>query len=130
MKEEYLLSGYLESTNEPYAIAKIAGLKMCQSYNRQYGTNFIGIMPANLYGYNDNFDLNGSHVLPAMIRKFDEAKAEGRKEITLWGSGKPRREFLFVDDMAEACLFAMNQFDPTAEQNDKGEKYFQYRSGR
>ena len=129
VKEEYLLSGYLESTNEPYAIAKIAGLKMCQSYNRQYGTNFIGIMPANLYGYNDNFDLNDSHVLPAMIRKFDEAKAEGRKEITLWGSGKPRREFLFVDDMAEACLFAMNQFDPTAEQNDKGEIFFNIGAG-
>lgn len=129
VKEEYLLSGYLEPTNEPYAIAKIAGLKMCQSYNRQYGTNFIGIMPANLYGYNDNFDLNSSHVLPAMIRKFHEAKAGGQREIILWGSGKPKREFLFVDDMAEACLFAMNKFDPTSEQNEKGEIFFNIGAG-
>lgn len=129
VKEEYLLSGYLEPTNEPYAIAKIAGLKMCQSYNRQHKTNFIGIMPANLYGYNDNFDLNSSHVLPAMIRKFHEAKAGGQREIILWGSGKPRREFLFVDDMAEACLFAMNEFDPTSEQNEKGEIFFNIGAG-
>ena len=130
VKEEYLLSDYLEPTNEPYAIAKIAGLKMCQSYNRQYGTNFIGIMPANLYGYNDNFDLNNSHVLPAMIRKFHEAKASGQKEITLWGSGKPRREFLFVDDMADSCLFAMNEFDPTAKQNENGEIFFNIGAGK
>lgn len=129
VKEEYLLSGLLEPTNEPYAIAKIAGLKMCQSYNRQYGTNFIAIMPANLYGYNDNFDLNNSHVLPALIRKFHEAKMSGQKEMTLWGSGKPRREFLFVDDMADACLFAMNKFDPTAEQNKKGEIFFNIGAG-
>ncbi|KKR54100.1 MAG: NAD-dependent epimerase/dehydratase [Parcubacteria group bacterium GW2011_GWA1_40_21] len=130
VKEEYLLSDYLEPTNEPYAIAKIAGLKMCQSYNRQYGTNFIAIMPANLYGYNDNFDLNNSHVLPAMIRKFHEAKASGQKEITLWGSGKPRREFLFVDDMADSCLFAMNEFDPTAKQNENGEIFFNIGAGK
>lgn len=129
VKEKYLLSGYLESTNEPYAIAKIAGLKMCQSYNRQHGTNFIGIMPANLYGYNDNFDLNSSHVLPAMIRKFHEAKTTNQKEVILWGSGKPRREFLFVDDMADACLFAMIEFDPTAEQNEKGEIFFNIGAG-
>ncbi len=129
IKEEYLLSNYLEPTNEPYAIAKIAGLKMCQSYNRQCKTNFIAVMPANLYGYNDNFDLNNSHVLPAMIRKFHEAKASGQKEIELWGSGKPRREFLFVDDMADACLFAMNKFDPTAEQKEKGENFFNIGTG-
>ena len=129
VKEQYLLSGYLESTNEPYAIAKIAGLKMCQSYNRQYKTNFIAIMPANLYGYNDNFDLNSSHVLPAMIRKFHEAKESDQKEVTLWGSGKPRREFLFIDDMADACLFAMNKFDPTAKQNENGEIFFNVGAG-
>src|SRR3989338_5236232 len=130
VKEEYLLSGYLEPTNDPYAIAKIAGLKMCQSYNRQHKMNFIGIMPANLYGYNDNFDLNNSHVLPAMIRKFHEAKSSGQKEIILWGSGRPRREFLFVDDMADACLFAMNEFDPTAEQNEVGEIFFNIGAGK
>lgn len=129
VKEEYLLSSYLEPTNEPYAIAKIAGLKMCQSYNRQYRTNFVAIMPANLYGYNDNFDLNNSHVLPALIRKFHEAKISGQKEITLWGSGKPRREFLFVDDVAEACLFAMNKFNPTVKQNEKGEVFFNVGAG-
>ena len=130
VKEECLLSDRLEPTNEPYAIAKIAGLKMCQSYNRQYGTNFIGIMPANLYGYNDNFDLNNSHVLPAMIRKFHEAKENDLREIILWGSGKPRREFLFVDDMADSCLFAMNEFDPTAKQNENGEIFFNVGAGK
>ncbi|MBU6431050.1 MAG: GDP-L-fucose synthase [Patescibacteria group bacterium] len=129
VKEEYLLSGLLEPTNEPYAIAKIAGLKMCQSYNSQYKTDFIAVMPANLYGHNDNFDLNNSHVLPAMIRKFHEAKINEQREIILWGSGKPRREFLFIDDMAEACLFAMNEFDPTAEQNEKGEIFFNIGAG-
>lgn len=111
IKEEYLLSGYLEPTNEPYAIAKIAGIKMCQSYNRQYGTNFISVMPTNLYGINDNFDLNNSHVLPALIRKFHEAKINKNKEVVLWGTGKPRREFLFVDDLADACIFLMNHYD-------------------
>ena len=154
MKEEYLLSGLLEPTNEPYAIAKIAGIKMCQSYNRQYGTNFISVMPTNLYGPNDNFDLNSSHVLPAMIRKFhdakrtrddrslrslgrpltslagtrdekEETKDEGRPfaaltrtrdekdmdSVTLWGTGSPYREFLHVDDLADACVFLMNNYD-------------------
>jgi GDP-L-fucose synthase len=121
MKEKYLLSGYLEPTNEPYAIAKIAGIKMCQSYNRQYGTNFIAIMPTNLYGPNDNFDLETSHVLPALIRKIHEAKIKNKPEVQLWGTGTPRREFLHVDDMAEACIFLIQQFNPTKEQNIHGE---------
>jgi GDP-L-fucose synthase len=111
MKEEHLLSGYLEPTNEPYAIAKIAGIKLCQAYRRQYGCNFISAMPTNLYGPNDNFDLESSHVLPALIRKFHEAKIAGRKEVTIWGTGKPRREFLHVDDLADACLFVMRHWD-------------------
>ena len=111
MKEESLLSGYLEPTNEPYAVAKIAGIKTCQSYNRQYGTRFISVMPTNLYGPNDNFDLKTSHVLPALIRKFHEAKITGSKEVEIWGSGKPRREFLHVDDMADACLFIMENYE-------------------
>ncbi len=108
MKEEYLLSGELEYTNEPYAIAKIAGIKMCQAYNSQYGTKFIPVMPTNLYGINDNFDLNNSHVLPALLRKFYEAGQSGDSTVTVWGTGKPKREFLFVDDLAEACVFLMN----------------------
>ena len=108
MKEEYLLSGPLEPTNEPYAIAKIAGIKMCQSYNWQYRTKFLSVMPTNLYGLNDNFDLETSHVLPALIRKFHEAKINGSEVVEIWGSGKPRREFLYVDDLADACLFIMN----------------------
>ena len=111
MKESHLLSGYLEPTNEPYAIAKIAGIKMCQSYNRQYGTNFISVMPTNLYGPYDNFDLETSHVLPALIRKCHEAKVTGRKEIEVWGTGKPRREFLHVDDLSDACIYLMNNYD-------------------
>lgn len=111
MKEEHLLSGELEPTNEPYAIAKIAGIKMCEAYNRQYGTRFISVMPTNLYGPNDNFDLENSHVLPALIRKFHEAKETGAKEVTVWGTGTPRREFLHVDDMADACVFLMNLSD-------------------
>jgi len=111
MKEEYLLSGYLEPTNEPYAIAKIAGIKMCQYYNRQYDTHFISVMPTNLYGPNDNFDLETSHVLPALIKKFHEAKAKDRKEVEIWGTGKPRREFLHVDDLADACVYLMNHYD-------------------
>lgn len=111
IKEEYLLNGYLEPTNEPYAIAKIAGIKMCQSYNRQYGTNFISVMPTNLYGINDNFDLNSSHVLPAMIRKFHDAKVNDESNVVLWGTGSPYREFLFVDDLADACVFLMNKYD-------------------
>jgi len=111
IKEEYLLSGYLEHTNEPYAIAKIAGIKMCQAYNRQYGTHFISVMPTNLYGLNDNFDLETSHVLPALIRKIYEAKVAGHKEVEVWGTGKPRREFLHVDDLSDACVYLMNNYD-------------------
>lgn len=111
MKEEYLLSGYLEPTNEPYAVAKIAGIRMCQSYNKQYGTNFISVMPTNLYGINDNFDLMNSHVLPALIRKFHEAKVNDKPYVEVWGSGNSKREFLFVDDLADACLFLMGNYD-------------------
>jgi GDP-L-fucose synthase len=111
IKEEYLLSGYLEPSNNAYAIAKIAGIIMCQSYKKQYGMNCISVMPTNLYGQNDNFDLNASHVLPAMIRKFYEAKKTGQKEVVLWGSGKPKREFLIVDDLADACVFLMNSYE-------------------
>lgn len=110
MKEEELLSGYLEPTNEAYAIAKIAGIKLCQAYRKQYGSDFISAMPTNLYGTNDNFDLASSHVLPAMIRKFHDAKEEGRTEVTVWGTGAPRREFLHVDDLADACVFLMNDY--------------------
>ncbi len=107
IKEEYLLTGPLEQTNEPYAIAKIAGIKLCESYNRQYNTQYVSVMPTNLYGPNDNYDLNNSHVLPALIRKAHEAKVRGDKELVVWGSGKPMREFLYVDDMADACVFMM-----------------------
>jgi GDP-L-fucose synthase len=111
MREEYLLSGDLEPTNEPYAVAKIAGIKMCQAYNRQYGTRFISAMPTNLYGPGDNFDLETSHVLPALIRKFHEAKERGDAFVEIWGTGSPRREFLYVDDLADACLFLMNHYE-------------------
>lgn len=109
IKEEYLLTGPLEKTNEPYAIAKIAGIKLCESYNRQYGTQYVSVMPTNLYGPNDNYDLNNSHVLPALIRKVHEAKVCGEKNLVVWGSGKPKREFLYVDDMADACVFLMER---------------------
>ncbi len=109
MKEEYLLTGPLESTNRPYALAKIAGIEMCWAYNRQYGTRFMAVMPTNLYGPNDNYDLNNSHVLPALIRKMHEAKQRGDKEVVVWGTGTPRREFLYSDDMAEACLYLLEQ---------------------
>lgn len=109
IKEEYLLTGPLEQTNEPYAISKIAGIKLCESYNRQYGTQYVSVMPTNLYGPNDNYDLNNSHVLPALIRKAHEAKVRGDKELVVWGSGKPMREFLYVDDMADACVFLMER---------------------
>ena len=111
LKEDYLLTGLLEETNEPYAIAKIAGIKMCEAYRDQYGCNFISVMPTNLYGPNDNYDLKNSHVLPALIRKFHEAKIAGEKEVVIWGSGTPKREFLHVDDLAEACVYLMNNYD-------------------
>ncbi len=111
LKEEYLLTGLLEPTNEPYAIAKIAGIKMCDAYRYQYGCNFISVMPTNLYGPNDNYDLNTSHVLPAMIRKFHEAKEHNIPEVVLWGSGKPLREFLHADDLADACYFLMQRYN-------------------
>lgn len=110
IKEEYLMTGELEPTNDAYAIAKIAGIKMCQSYNEQYGTDFISAMPTNLYGPNDNYDLENSHVLPAMIRKFHEAKISGKESVEIWGTGTPKREFLYVDDLAEACVFLMNEY--------------------
>jgi GDP-L-fucose synthase len=111
IKEEYLLSGYLEPTNEAYALAKISGLKMCQFFKKQYGDNFISCMPTNLYGPNDNFDLNNSHVMPALIRKFHEAKVNNQPVVEVWGSGKPLREFLYVEDMADACVFLMENYD-------------------
>lgn len=111
IKEEYLLNGPLEPTNDAYAIAKIAGIMMCQSYRRQFGSNFISVMPTNLYGENDNFDLETSHVLPALIRRFHEAKVSNAPSVTLWGSGTPRREFLYVDDLASACLHLMNTYN-------------------
>lgn len=111
IKEEYLLTGALEETNEAYAVAKIAGLEMCKFFKRQYGDNFISCMPTNLYGPNDNFDLKSSHVLPALIRKFHEAKVNGDKEVEVWGTGTPLREFIYVDDMADACVFLMENYD-------------------
>jgi GDP-L-fucose synthase len=111
LKESYLLTGILEPTNEPYAIAKIAGIKMCEAYRAQYGCNFISVMPTNLYGPNDNYDLQNSHVLPAMIRKFHEAKERGDASMELWGTGSPMREFLYADDLAEACLFLMETYN-------------------
>jgi len=111
LKEEYLLTGLLEHTNEPYSIAKIAGIKMCDAYRSQYGCNFISVMPTNLYGPNDNYDLNSSHALPALIRKFHEAKMENKPEVVVWGSGTPRREFLHAEDMADACVFLMKNYN-------------------
>lgn len=111
LKEEYLLSGFLEATNEPYAIAKIAGIKLCENFYRQYGCNFYSVMPTNLYGPYDNFDLETSHVLPAFIRKFHEAKVNNQESVTIWGSGKPMREFLYVEDLADAILFLMENID-------------------
>jgi GDP-L-fucose synthase len=111
MREEALLTGPLEPTNEAYAIAKIAGIRLCRAYRTQYGSNFVSAMPTNLYGPGDNFDLTSSHVLPALIRKFHEAKLEGRREVTVWGSGAPRREFLHVDDLADACVFLMRHYE-------------------
>lgn len=111
LKEDYLLTGQLESTNEPYAIAKIAGIKMCDAYRAQYGCNYISVMPTNLYGYNDNYHPQNSHVLPALIRRFHEAKQQGLPGVTIWGTGSPKREFLFADDLAEACYYLMQNYD-------------------
>ena len=111
LKEEYLLTGLLEETNEPYAIAKIAGIKLCDAYRAQYNCNFISVMPTNLYGYNDNYHPQNSHVLPALIRKFHEAKVNGTPEVVIWGSGSPMREFLFADDLANACYFLMQNYN-------------------
>ena len=111
LKEEYLLTGLLEPTNEPYAIAKIAGIKLCDAYRSQYGCNFISVMPTNLYGPNDNYDLNNSHVLPALLKKFHDAKIANQPEVVVWGSGNPRREFLHADDMADACVFLMKNYN-------------------
>ena len=111
LKEEYLLTGTLEPTNEPYAIAKIAGIKLCEAYRAQYGCHFISVMPTNLYGPNDNYDLNNSHVLPALIRKFHEAKVQNDPSVEIWGTGSPKREFLHVDDLAEACIYLMEHYD-------------------
>jgi GDP-L-fucose synthase len=117
MREEHLLTGPLEPTNEPYAIAKIAGMKLCESYQRQYGSNFFSVLPTNLYGPNDNFDLETSHVLPALIRKFHDAKVSSADHVTLWGSGQPRREFMHVDDLADACLFLMENYEKAGPLN-------------
>lgn len=111
IKEEYLLTGLLEPTNEPYAIAKIAGIKLCEAYHDQYGRNFISVMPTNLYGYRDNYHPEHSHVLPALLRRLHEAKVAGQPTVTVWGTGSPRREFLFADDLADACVFLMNRYD-------------------
>jgi GDP-L-fucose synthase len=111
LKEDYLLSGLLEPTNEPYAIAKIAGIKLCEAYRDQYGANFISAMPTNLYGPNDNYDLQNSHVLPALMRKFHTAKIQDEAQVEVWGSGTPKREFLHVNDLAEACVFLMEEYD-------------------
>ena len=111
LKEEYLLTGPLEPTNEPYAIAKIAGIKMCDAYRAQYGCNYISVMPTNLYGYNDNYHPENSHVLPALIRRFHEAKVQNLPDVTIWGTGSPKREFLFADDLAEACFYLMQNYD-------------------
>lgn len=122
IREEYLLSGYLEKTNEAYALAKIAGLKMCAFYNQQYHTNYISVMPCNLYGINDNFSLENSHVLPALIRKFHEARLSGAPAVTVWGSGTPLREFLNVEDLADACLYLMDHYE--------GNEFFNVGSGQ
>jgi GDP-L-fucose synthase len=121
LKEEYLLTGILEDTNEPYAIAKIAGIKMCESYKRQYGSHFISVMPTNLYGPNDNYNLNNSHVLPALIRKFHDAKENNLPYVEMWGTGTPMREFLYADDLGDACVYLMNTYD--------GEKFVNIGSG-
>lgn len=127
MREEYLLTGELEPTNEPYAVAKIAGIKMCQAYNRQYGTHFLSVMPTNLYGPNDNFDLTSSHVIPALMRKIHEAKISGAQTVEIWGTGTPRREFLYVDDMAAACVYVMET--PQAKLDDQAAPFWNVGTG-
>ncbi len=122
LKEDYLLTGILEETNEPYAIAKIAGIKMCESYKKQYGCNFISVMPTNMYGPNDNYNLTNSHVLPALIRKFHDAKEKNSSFVEIWGTGKPKREFLHADDLGDACVYLMNNYD--------GEKFVNIGSGK
>jgi GDP-L-fucose synthase len=129
MKEEYPLTGKLEPTNEPYALAKIAGIKLCQSYNTQYGTDFIAAVPNNPYGINDNFDLATSHVLPALIRKFHDAKIQQKPKVALWGSGNVEREFVFADDIADACLFLMRHFNPTKDENTQGRMFLNIGTG-
>jgi len=128
MKEEYLMTGPLEPTNSPYAVAKIAGIEMCWSYNRQYGTKFIPVMPTNLYGPNDNFDLETSHALPALIRKFHEGKQNNAESVIVWGTGVPKREFLYVDDLADACFFIMQK--EFSDQEYKNKPLFNIGSGR
>lgn len=130
IKEEYLLTGLLEPTNDAYALAKITGIKLCQSYNRQYGTEYIACMPTNLYGPYDNFDLEKSHVMPAMIRKFHEAKVNNLPSVTLWGDGTPFREFLYSDDMARGCIHLMQNFTPTKEQNEQWDIFFNLGTGK
>ena len=130
IKEEHLLTGLLEPTNDAYALAKITGIKLCQSYNRQYGTEYIACMPTNLYGPYDNFDLEKSHVMPAMIRKFHEAKINHLPSVTLWGDGTPFREFLYSDDMARGCIHLMENFTPTKEQNEKWDIFFNLGTGK
>jgi len=129
MKEEYLLTGLLEPTNEPYAIAKIAGIKMCENYYRQYDSNFISVMPTNLYGPGDNFDLKSSHVIPALIRKFHNAKKTNAPQVEVWGTGNPKREFLYVDDMADACVFLLENLDAD-ELYNSGVTHINIGSGR
>lgn len=130
IREDSLLTGPLEPTNEAYALAKISWIKLCQSYNRQYGTEYIACMPTNLYGSYDNFDLEKSHVMPAMIRKFHEAKVNNLPSVTLWGDGSPFREFLYSDDMAKACIHLLNTFSPTKEQNENWEIFFNIGTGK
>lgn len=129
LKEEYLLSDFLEFTNEPYAIAKIAGIKLCENYYRQYGSNFFSVMPTNLYGPNDNFNLQTSHVLPAFVRKFHEAKSNNHKEVTIWGTGKPLREFLFVEDLADAILFLLENVN-ASDLYEKGISHLNIGTGK
>ena len=129
IREEYLLTGRLEPTNEWYALAKITGIKLCQAYRQPYGCDFISAMPTNLYGINDNFDLTSAHVLPAMMRKFHDAKEAGRAEVEIWGTGSPRREFLHVDDLADACLFLMERYELQVLDSYQNKTYYHGQAG-